>query len=52
MNKTAQLKGLQTYLAGYEHVLRDNNSPQYDEEVEPFFDWIANKLDFYESTLG
>lgn len=47
------LKGLHTYLAGYEHAVRDNNlRRQEDEDVEPFFDWIANKLGFYESTAG
>ncbi|MEM5564074.1 hypothetical protein WNY78_03115 [Psychroserpens sp. AS72] len=46
------LKSLHTYLSGYKQALIDNNLTQYDDQHDPFFDWVANKLGFYESTAG
>ena len=44
------LKSIKTFLAGYNHALFENNL--IEEGTDLFFDWIAKKLGFYESTAG
>lgn len=44
------LKSICTYVSGYSHALRDLGCVTVDQD--PFFDWIANKLGYYESTAG
>ncbi len=46
------LKSIHTYIGGYYHALRDNGLNQDEDQFEPFFDWVANKLGFNESTAG
>jgi len=43
---------MHTYIGGYYHALRDNSLNQDEDQFEPFFDWVANKLGFNESTAG
>lgn len=44
------LKSINVYISGYRHALIDNKI--IDFQTDPFFDWVANKLDYYESTAG
>ena len=46
------LKSIHTYLSGYYHALSDNSITQQPNDDELFFDWVAKKLGYYESTAG
>ena len=46
------LKSIQTYLCGYYHALHENGLVDETNATEPFFDWIAKKLNYNESTAG
>lgn len=47
------LRSIHTYLSGYEHALSDLKViPSSLAAPDPFFDWVANKLGYYESTAG
>jgi hypothetical protein len=46
----ASLKSINNYLCGYYHALCDNKIVESTDE--PFFDWVANKLGYYESNAG
>jgi hypothetical protein len=48
----ATLKSIHNYISGYYHALQDNKIVQKSATDEPFFDWVANKLGYYESTAG
>lgn len=46
------LYSIHTYLSGYSHALRDNKIEQKSPPSISFFDWVAKKLGYYESTAG
>jgi len=46
------LRSINLYLCGYFQALMDNNIIEKPYKGEPFFDWVANKLGYYESTAG
>lgn len=47
----ASLKSIKTFVSGYYLALIDNKI--VNEHIdEPFFDWVANKLGYFESTAG
>ncbi len=46
----ATLKSINNYCNGYHHALVDNGIVSHSNE--PFFDWVAKKLGYYESTAG
>jgi hypothetical protein len=48
----ASLKNIHTYISGYYHALLDNKIVQKSQTDEPFFNWVANKLGYSESTSG
>jgi hypothetical protein len=48
----ATLKSINNYISGYYHALLDNKIVQKPHTDEPFFDWVAKKLGYYESTAG
>ncbi len=48
----ATLRSIHTYITGYYHALLDNKFVPKSHTDEPFFDWVANKLGYYESTAG
>lgn len=48
---TATLKSIRTFVAGYYWALTENKIVA-ESTNEPFFDWVANKLGYFESTAG
>lgn len=46
------LKSIHCYISGYYHALLDNEIVQKPHTDELFFDWVAKKFDYYESTAG
>jgi hypothetical protein len=46
------LKSILNYISGYYHALLDNKIVQNPQTADPFFDWVAKKLGYYESTAG
>jgi hypothetical protein len=46
------LKAIHLYISGYYHALLDEGIVTAAHTDEPFFDWIADKLGYYESTAG
>lgn len=46
----ATLSSINNYCNGYHHALIDNGI--VPESHEPFFDWVAKKLGYFESTAG
>ena len=46
------LKSIHCYISGYYQALLDHQLASKDHSEEPFFDWVANKLGYYESTAG
>ncbi len=46
------LKGIHTFISGYYLVLLDKEIVPATHMDEPFFDWVADKLGYYESTAG
>lgn len=46
------LKSINIYITGYHHALIDNDIVPKLATIDPFFDWIAHKLGYYESTAG
>lgn len=46
------LGSIHIYIAGYYHALLDNRVVQSPHTVDPFHDWVADKLGFKESTAG
>ncbi|MBE8724720.1 hypothetical protein [Flavobacterium hungaricum] len=47
----ATLKNIKIFISGY-HVALVENKIATESQVEPFFDWTARKLGYYESTAG
>lgn len=47
----ASLKSIKIFVSGYYQALRDNKIVEENFD-EPFFDWVANKLGYFESTAG
>lgn len=45
------LKGIKIFISGYYFALLENNIDR-EYQSDPFFDWTANKLGYYESTAG
>jgi hypothetical protein len=48
----ATLKSINIYISGYYYALLENKIAQQPKVNEPFFDWVAKKLGYYESTAG
>jgi len=48
----ATLKSIHNYISGYYQALLDNKIVLKSHTDEAFFDWVANKLGYYESTAG
>ena len=46
------LRSIYIYFLGYNHALLDNQIINEIHTTDPFFDWVANKLGYYESTAG
>lgn len=46
------LKSIRIYASGYYEALLDQKIYSATHTDEPFFDWTANKLGYYESTAG
>jgi len=46
------LQSIDSYISGYYRALLDNGIVTDSNTNESFFDWIARKLDYYESTAG
>jgi hypothetical protein len=46
------LKAIYLYISGYYHALLDEGVVTAAHTDEPFFDWVAEKLGYYESTAG
>ncbi len=46
------LKSIYLYASGYYAALLDQNVYSAKHTDEPFFDWVAEKLGYYESTAG
>lgn len=46
------LKSINIYANGYYEALLDNEIYYQSHTDEPFFDWVAKKLGYYESTAG
>lgn len=46
------LQSIHNYVSGYYHALMDNNIVQSTETERDFFDWVAEKLGYFESTAG
>jgi hypothetical protein len=46
------LKSIHLYASGYYQALLDQKVHTNAHTDEPFFDWVANKLGYYESTAG
>jgi hypothetical protein len=46
------LKAIHLYISGYYHALLDQGVVTAAHTDEPFFDWVAEKLGYYESTAG
>ncbi len=46
------LKAIHLYISGYYHALLDEGVVTAAHTDEPFFNWVANKLGYYESTAG
>lgn len=47
----ASLKSIKIFVSGYYQALRDNKIVEENFD-EPFFDWVANKLGYFESIAG
>ncbi len=43
------LKSIHIYISGYHHALVED---KFELQSDPFHDWVASKLDYYESTAG
>ncbi|MGG9972154.1 hypothetical protein ACQ33O_10205 [Ferruginibacter sp. SUN002] len=46
------LKSIHNYTSGYYQALLDNRLINKTETNDPFFDWVAKKLDYSSSTAG
>tara|TARA_R110002050_G_scaffold241085_1_gene377468 strand:- start:184 stop:579 length:396 start_codon:yes stop_codon:yes gene_type:complete len=46
------LKAIHLYISGYYHALLDEGVVTAAHTDEPFFDWVADKLGYFESTAG
>lgn len=46
------LKSIHLYATGYYQALLDQKVYSTPHTDEPFFNWVANKLGYYESTAG
>lgn len=46
------LKSIQTYTSGYYAALLDNNLATEIMAQDPFHNWVAKKLGYFESTAG
>lgn len=46
------LRAIFIYTSGYYHALIDKGFVTAAHTDDPFFDWIADKLGYYESTAG
>lgn len=46
------LRSIHNYVSGYYHALIENNIVQSTETEKDFFDWVAKKLGYFESTAG
>jgi hypothetical protein len=46
------LRSIYVYATGYYQALLDNRIESKGHSEEPFFDWVANRLGYYESTAG
>ncbi len=46
------LKAINLFIAGYNFCLSEFKLIKPNNEMDPFFDWVANKLGYYESTAG
>ena len=46
------LRSMATYVQGYKDALGDNNLIAETDLDDPFFDWVAGKLGYFESTAG
>ena len=46
------LRSIHNYISGYYHALLDNKIVQRPLTDEPFFDWVAKRLGYSESTAG
>jgi hypothetical protein len=47
-----RLKSIATYIQGYWDGLTEQNTIDAIQPAEPFHDWVANRLGFFESTAG
>ena len=46
------LRSINAYLIGYNHALYEHKLLKLPDYPDEFFDWVANKLGFRESTAG
>lgn len=46
------LKSIYIYILGYYQALLDNEIVAKRDDYESFFDWVAKKLGYFESTAG
>ncbi len=46
------LRSISSYITGYFHALLDHGIIREPASIDPFFNWVANKLGYYESTAG
>ncbi len=48
----ATLRSIHIYMSGYYHAMIENCIVKNAEKEELFFEWVAKKLGYYESTAG
>lgn len=46
------LRSISNYITGYIHALLDHGIIREPASIDPFSNWVANKLGYYESTAG
>ena len=46
------LKSIVTFLQGYQEALFDHDLIRFTKAIDPFFDWVAHRLGYFESTAG
>jgi len=46
------LRSISSYITGYFHALLDHNLVREPSSIDPFFDWVAKRLGYFESTAG
>jgi len=49
---SSTLHRMHVYLLGYPKALSDNGLLRDSGKQDPFFDWVANRLGYFESTAG